>query len=67
MMSDTFNIIVTLIIALLCVITLLQPFLLFKTRASYHETQKRLLTTAVEVEKLKMSWRARYRKPDDEY
>ena len=67
MMSDTFNIIITLIIALLCVITIMQPFLFIKTRARDHETQKRLLATAVEVEKLKMSWRARYRKPDHEY
>lgn len=67
MMSDTFNIIITLIIALLCAITIMRPFLFIKTRASDRETQQRLLVTAVAVEKLKMSWRARYREPDHEY
>ena len=41
-------------------LTILQPFVFTKTGASDRETQKRLLATAVEVEKLKLSWRARY-------
>jgi len=62
-----FNIIITLIIPVLYAVTILQPFVFTKTGPSDRETQKRLLATAVEVEKLKLSWRARYQKPDHEF
>jgi len=67
MISDAFNIIITILIGALCAVTIIQPFVLTKTDASDRETRKRLLATAVEVEKHKMSWRARHRRSDNEF
>ena len=60
MASGVFDLAIVFVIMLLCAITIVTPFTLAKTAASDLDPQKRLLATAVEVEKLKLSWRARY-------
>jgi len=41
MISDTFNIIITILIGALCAVTIIQPFVLTKTDASDREIRKK--------------------------
>ncbi len=67
MASGVFDLAIVFVIVLLCAITIVTPFTLAKTAASDLDPQKRLLATAVEVEKLKMAWRARHQRPGPEF
>jgi hypothetical protein len=48
-------------------VPIITTLLFAKTTHDDLESQRELLATAVEVEKIRMSWRARHRTPDREW
>jgi hypothetical protein len=67
MESDMFSLLAILVVILsVGSIPIITTLLFIKTGREDLESQRELLATAVQVEKIQMSWRARHQTPDRE-